>query len=341
MKANYELSSERDIYNNRNSQIYSLSAQLSNNQARLSNQQNNNSFVSNETIKLNQNNDMLIRQEQELKLALESNKEQQRINLELTEENKHNTELYIQDSNLLNDTILKIDHSFSSFSAVYKKEENKTERICKFVDVSTIKYSGIIFKQIQNHSIDEFDITISNIDDINYLNHNGQSIIMHAAIHGFGYAVHKLIEMGADINIIDNHGRNLLLYISDMPSPNIDIDDICFIIDNTTYFYQKDPITGNTATHNFINYFHYLISDTSSEIAHHPKGQFIEKIFSSIWCQGEDFCVQNNNNETVLELIKQHDLSVFNPVLFDKLDHITDSHSMHLGEIDLSSFFTN
>lgn len=211
---------------------------------------------------------------------------------------------------------LKIDDILSNFTYTDSHSNNLAMN-----DIFDNEFSDSIKSAITSHSIEEFDRLITKISNINFIDKNGQTIIMHTAICGFNYGIHYLIQMDADINIIDNYGCNLLLYITN--NTNIDIDDLNYIFSKTKELYLKDPSNGNIAIHNLIESFHNLLNDQSSELTLEQKETYINQVGSSINNYFKNIFILNNEDEYPTDLAQKYDLKIFEESLYyDSYDNI-------------------
>ncbi|UCM86224.1 MAG: ankyrin repeat domain-containing protein [Rickettsia endosymbiont of Culicoides impunctatus] len=91
-----------------------------------------------------------------------------------------------------------------------------------------------------------FDLALAKITDLDYQDIDGKTVLMHAIINGFYYGVDKLLQKGADVNLIDKQGANALIYCAQIPH----IKYIKQIAEKTADINYKSALfDGGTALH--------------------------------------------------------------------------------------------
>jgi ankyrin repeat protein len=71
---------------------------------------------------------------------------------------------------------------------------------------------NLIKDACKSKKIEDFDSAIAKLQNINYQDSDGKTLLIHAIENGFWYGVDRLLERKIDINIVDNNGANALIY---------------------------------------------------------------------------------------------------------------------------------
>lgn len=80
-----------------------------------------------------------------------------------------------------------------------------------------IEQSKILQDACAAQCITDFDAALAKITNINFQDSEGKTILMHSIINGFYYGVDKLLQMGANVNLVDKQGANALIYSAGLP----------------------------------------------------------------------------------------------------------------------------
>ncbi|WP_375333842.1 ankyrin repeat domain-containing protein [Candidatus Tisiphia endosymbiont of Xenochironomus xenolabis] len=110
-----------------------------------------------------------------------------------------------------------------------------------------------------------FDLALAKITDLDYQDIDGKTVLMYAVINGFYYGVDKLLQKGADVNLVDKQDANALIYCVQIPH----IKYIKQIAEKTADINYKSALfDGGTALHLIISHTNEIIfaSELNNEL---------------------------------------------------------------------------
>lgn len=180
--------------------------------------------------------------------------QQDKANLELAQQQATNNNLKTEISSVLANTakydawFKDIDKVLNDLSDITGKKIDTTAMVVKILAKTVpeeLKNTKAIEEACIKQSKEALEILLKKLDDINAVDSNGMTLVMHALKHGFWQGVDRLLELGADVNIVDNNGCNALMYICTMPHMKY----MERIIDLTKNLATKTYKEGDTALH--------------------------------------------------------------------------------------------
>jgi ankyrin repeat protein len=83
---------------------------------------------------------------------------------------------------------------------------NSTTLLTEVLPSEAIESSKILQDACAAKCIEGFNAALAKITHIDFQDPEGRTILMHAIINGFHYGVDKLLQMGANVNIVDHKG---------------------------------------------------------------------------------------------------------------------------------------
>jgi ankyrin repeat protein len=169
------------------------------------------------------------------KLNLEYEKEKE---LEKQKNLKEEEDLYLNIES-------EMDAIFNKYSSVEGVKLNPISMTIDILPKSEIQNSEIAKSFIKKNCKESFDKLLDKVEDINFQDADGKTMLMHALSHGFFYAVDRLLENNANVNITDKKGYNALMYACSVPHSKY----VKLIADKTSDLNVKSLDTGSTALH--------------------------------------------------------------------------------------------
>ncbi|MCC8483024.1 MAG: ankyrin repeat domain-containing protein [Rickettsia endosymbiont of Labidopullus appendiculatus] len=153
----------------------------------------------------------------------------------------------------LNDQLQKLTNNFQALRHLcdlYREEKgialNPDIIMTKIISAEDLAHTDILKEACKSRYKEGFDLGLAKITDLDYQDIDGKTILMHAIINGFYSGVDKLLQRGADVNLIDNQGANALIYCADIPH----IKYLKQIVEKTTDINHKAKIVqGGAAIH--------------------------------------------------------------------------------------------
>lgn len=139
----------------------------------------------------------------------------------------------------------KILSILNNYSKLEGKKLNSLTMTVENLPPEELAKSDAAKDSIIKASKEDFDNILAKLQNINFQDAEGKTILMHALTHGFTYGVQRLLILGADVNIQDNNGATALIYACSMPNMNYTPE----IIRRSENVNLKAPASGDTALH--------------------------------------------------------------------------------------------
>lgn len=168
-----------------------------------------------------------------------------------------------------------LKHLFQQYSESQGIIVNPSIVLTQTISAQELASTDILKEACKNNYKEGFYLAFDKITYIDFQDSDGKTALMHAIINGFYYGVDKLLQRGADVNIIDNQGANALIYSSQIPH----IKYTPQIAARTT------DINFKTTTFGDSNALHLLVSSTrkimfASEL--NNELQDVNKVFDNL-----------------------------------------------------------
>lgn len=135
---------------------------------------------------------------------------------------------------------------FNSYRELKGIAVNPLIVITKTISAEELAHTDVLKEASKSKHTAAFDLALAKITDLDYQDSDGKTVLMHAIINGFYYGVDKLLQRGADVNLIDKQSANALIYCAQIPH----IKYIKQIAEKTTDInYKAALFEGATALH--------------------------------------------------------------------------------------------
>lgn len=143
-------------------------------------------------------------------------------------------------------------HLFNSYRELKGIALNPLIVITKTISAEELAHTDVLKEASKSKHTAAFDLALAKITDLDYQDSDGKTVLMHAIINGFYYGVDKLLQRGADVNLIDKQSANALIYCAQISH----IKYMKQIAEKTTDInYKAIGFGGNTA-------LHFLVANT-------------------------------------------------------------------------------
>jgi serine/threonine-protein phosphatase 6 regulatory ankyrin repeat subunit B len=137
-------------------------------------------------------------------------------------------------------------HLFNSYRELKGIALNPLIVITKTISTEELAHTDVLKEASKSKHTAAFDLALAKITDLDYQDSDGKTVLMHAIINGFYYGVDKLLQRGADVNLIDKQSADALIYCAQISH----IKYIKQIAEKTTDInYKAIGFGGNTALH--------------------------------------------------------------------------------------------
>jgi ankyrin repeat protein len=235
MKSKQELENLRNILNQKQSNLNNL----------LSEKQNINNDIShyktlNQTSGQDYNNSLKKLQDVENQI-LQYNK-----SIEETGDNIKVLEEKLLEISTFEDFMQNMDSILSEYTTIEGQKVDPSTMMVKALPQKEILTSDLHKDVCKKKCIEGFEKLLAKLDNVNAVDGDGRTLLMHTLLNGFFPAVDILLNHpDIDINILDNKGQNALVYACTMPH----MDYVKKILDSTKDINIKIPETGNTPLH--------------------------------------------------------------------------------------------
>jgi ankyrin repeat protein len=206
---------------NQMSQLQIEQSSIINNESSLSAQNNSLSSTLNSLrqreIDLSAELSNLMSQSQSLQQNLSSaqNSSIMATNL-LNQEIAHNQSLALKKQE--NTSILANFRSLlTNFAPITGMKLNTTTLITEKASSDSLMHSTLTKDTIIKQSKEDFDKLFDKIDDINFQDAEGKTILIHSSINGFLHGIDKCLDAGANVDLLDKSNSNALIYFASIP----------------------------------------------------------------------------------------------------------------------------
>lgn len=149
-----------------------------------------------------------------------------------------------------------MDSILSEYATIEGKKVDPSTMMVKALPQKEILKSDLHKEVCKKKCIEGFEKLLAKLDNVNAVDGDGRTLLMHALLNGFFPAVDILLSHpDIDINILDNKGQNALIYACTMPH----MDYVKKILNNTKDINIKVPETGNTPLHIVVEAAGYIL----------------------------------------------------------------------------------
>jgi ankyrin repeat protein len=206
---------------NQMSQLQIEQSSIINNESSLSAQNNSLSSTLNSLrqreINLSAELSNLMSQSQSLQQSLSSAQNSSIVatNL-LNQEIAHNQSLALKKQE--NTSILANFRSLlTNFAPITGMKLNTATLITEKASSENLMHSVLTKDTIIKKSKEDFDKLFDKIDDINFQDAEGKTILIHSSINGFLHGIDKCLDAGANVELLDKSNSNALIYFASIP----------------------------------------------------------------------------------------------------------------------------
>lgn len=154
------------------------------------------------------------------------------------------------------DFMQDMDSILSEYSSIEGQRIDQSTMMVKALPQSEIMHTDLPKEVCREKCLEAFKDLVTKLDDINAVDSEGRTLLMHALSHGFFPAVDILLaNPDLDFNILDSYGQNALVYACSMPH----IEYLKKILDLTEDINLQVAKTGNTPLHFLIAASNYRL----------------------------------------------------------------------------------
>lgn len=151
-----------------------------------------------------------------------------------------------------------MDSILSEYSSIEGQKIDQPTMMVKTLPQNEIMKTDLPKEVCKEKCLKAFKDLVEKLDDINAVDSEGRTLLMHALSHGFFAAVDILLNnSNVDFNTLDNKGQNALIYACTLPH----IKYVAKIMEKTDNINLQVPDTGNTAMHLLIKSNHLYVSE--------------------------------------------------------------------------------
>lgn len=151
-------------------------------------------------------------------------------------------------SNELNNSfelLAELTYLLNSYTHVEGVRLNHSTLQAKLLPQELLEQSSLVQESISTQSVQKFDSIISRVNNVNFTDQEGKTPLMISLENTFFYGVEKLLDMNADVDIVDSKGKNALIYSSFLA----DLKYTDIIIQKTKDANFKYNVGGATVMH--------------------------------------------------------------------------------------------
>lgn len=94
---------------------------------------------------------------------------------------------------------------------------NPSVVLTKVISAEELAHTDVLKEACKSKYAEGFNIGLAKLTNLDFQDSDGKTILMHAIINGFYYGVDKLLQKGANVNLLDNQGANALIYCAQIP----------------------------------------------------------------------------------------------------------------------------
>ncbi|WP_342268243.1 hypothetical protein [Candidatus Tisiphia endosymbiont of Empis tessellata] len=95
-------------------------------------------------------------------------------------------------------------HLFNSYRELKDIALNPLIVVTKNISAEELAHTDVLKEVSKSKHSEGFDLALAKITNLDYQDTDGKTVLMHAIINGFYYGVEKLLQKGANVNLLDN-----------------------------------------------------------------------------------------------------------------------------------------
>lgn len=180
----------------------------------------------------------------------------------------------------------------ANFAPITGMKLNTTTLITEKTKSDSIKSSTLAKDAIIKKSKEDFDKLLDNLDDINFQDGEGKTILMHSSINGFLHGIDRCLDAGANVELLDKSNSNALIYFASIPQSK----------------YFKKMVDKSSCTSEVLNHIVKLNEKNSVGIMHALINNTNNVIWTEEFAESEDGSVHLyfENGEIIGSLTANH-----------------------------------